>query len=53
VDVLNVSHDAYLLSADERERIVHYWNNINIASHLDETDVSCRELRDFCVTKVN
>jgi hypothetical protein len=53
VDVLNVSNDAYPLSADERERIVYDRNYINIASHLDETDVACRELRDFCMTKVN
>ena len=53
MDVLDVSHDAYPWSTDECERIVHCWNNVDLASHFDEADVVCYNLRDFCMTKVN
>jgi hypothetical protein len=53
MDVLDVSHDAYSGSVDERECIVHCRNNVDLASYLDEADVVCCELRNFCMTKVN
>jgi hypothetical protein len=53
MDVLDVRHDAHPGAFNKSESLIYDWNDVDVATHLDEMHLLNCELRDLRVTEMN